>query len=372
MSVKEKDHEALMVSIGGGKGGVGKSMVSANLAVQYAQAGFKVILIDLDFGAANVHTIFGIRKPPKGLGEYFLTPGAKLKDFVVKTNVPNLSVVPGSGFVPELANLQHSRKVRLISQIKTLDADLVLLDLGAGSAHNVVDFFSLTHASIVVTTPEPTAVVNAYEFLKNVIYRILFRIFKNSSEITQILKASTQPNNKLGIQTVADLINHVEQQYPMIADSIRDICDDLDFYVIFNQARKATQAQLGRKLRDISQRYLHLNLNYLGMIYHNEEVSAAVFKMCPLSIHNPDSVTSKTLRRIAIQLFHQMSTRMLTGSHAEDFEEQVQRVMQNAQNDFTENLLTQKRLFRAKTDDPTLTKSPLAEVEQQQATHPND
>lgn len=366
MSVKTQDHEALMISIGGGKGGVGKSMVSANLAVQYAQAGMKVILIDLDFGAANVHTIFGIRRPPKGLGEYFLTPGAKLKDFVIPTNVPNLSIIPGSGFVPELANLQHSRKVKLIRQIKTLDADLVLLDLGAGSAHNVVDFFSLTHASVVVTTPEPTAIVNAYEFLKNVIYRILFRIFKNSSEITQILKASTQPNNPLGIHTVADLITHVEKQYPMIADSIRDICDDLDFYVIFNQARKSTQAQLGRKLRDISQRYLHLDLNYLGMVYHNEEVSTAVFKMCPLSVHNPDSVTSKTIRKIAIQLFHQVSSKMLTGEHAESFEDQVQRVMLNAREDFTENLLTQKRLFRAKIDDPTLEKSPLAEVENQE------
>ena len=357
--------EPLLISIGGGKGGVGKSMVSANLAVQYATAGMRVVLVDLDFGAANVHTIFGMRQPPQGLGEYFLTPGAKLRDFVLPTKIENLSIIPGSGFVPELANLQHSRKVRLIRQLRTLDADLVLLDLGAGSAHNVVDFFAMTSASVVVTTPEPTAIVNAYEFLKNVIYRILFRIFRNSPEITEVLKVSTKPNNSLKISTVTDLIQHVEKKYPMMADSIREICDDLDFYVILNQARKATQAQLGKKLRAICQRHLHLNLNVLGMVYHNEEVSAAVFKMSPITVHNPKSVSSQTLQRIAIQLFQQISSKMLTGEHAEDFEQQLERVMRHAQKDFRENLLTQRRLFRTKVDDPTLANPPLAEVEKQ-------
>src|SRR3989339_539924 len=116
--------EPLMMAIGGGKGGVGKSMISSNLAVQYALAGLKVIVIDLDFGAANLHTIFGLRQPSKSLGDYFSSPKSQLKDYFVPTSLDNLTLVPSSGFVPELANLKHQQRVKLINQIKTLEADL--------------------------------------------------------------------------------------------------------------------------------------------------------------------------------------------------------------------------------------------------------
>lgn len=357
-----KSQQPLLISIGGGKGGVGKSMVSANLAVNYAQAGMRVCLVDLDFGAANIHTIFGVRQPPKGLGEYFSTKRGQLEEFVVPTGIDNLQLIPGSGFVPELANLAHARKVKLIKQIQTLDFDLIILDLGAGSSYNVVDFFSMTQASLVVTTPEPTAIVNAYEFLKNVIYRILHRIFRNSPEVTKLLKIAAQPKNSEGIHTVTDIITAIAKKHPCIAESICDICADLDFYVVFNQARKSTQAQLGSKLRGIAQKHLHLDLNYLGMIYHNEEVSAAVFKMSPISVNNPDSVTSQSLRSIAIDLFRHVNRRLVTGERVENFDQQLERVMKNARQDYQENLLTQRRLFRERSEDHTLITSPLGDL----------
>ena len=203
--------EPILLAIGGGKGGVGKSMVSTNLAVHYTEAGLKTVLLDLDFGAANVHTIFGVRQPEKGLGDYFTTPRSQLEDFLIDSKLENLQLGAGSGFIPQLANLPHMKRTKLIKQIKSLPADLVMLDLGAGSSTNVIDFFSMTHAGIVVSTPEPTAIVNAYEFLKNVIYRILFRMFRNQPEITEILKISISPNNSLGITTIAELISEVEK-----------------------------------------------------------------------------------------------------------------------------------------------------------------
>jgi flagellar biosynthesis protein FlhG len=338
----------ITLSIGGGKGGVGKSMVSANLAVQYAKSGMRVILLDLDFGAANVHTLFGIRQPPKGLGDYFTTPRSKLEDYLVNTSHPNLRLAAGNGFVPELANLQHMRKVKLIKHIKQLDADLVLLDLGAGSANNVVDFFSMTHASVVVTSPEPTAVINAYEFLKNVVYRILFRMFRNQKEITSILKISTAPNNSLGITSIAELAKAVEEKDAWAAENIRTVCAKLDSYIILNQATSTAQANVGRKLRTICQNFLSLDLNYAGLIFHNQEVSTSVHRMIPLSLSDPECATSKVLKRIATQIFRQMVTRIKTGTHAHDFEEQVSQIVTHARKDYEDNLLVQKRIQRQK------------------------
>lgn len=343
----------LIIAIGGGKGGVGKSMISSNLAVQYAQAGLKVILIDLDFGAANLHTILGLRQPPKSLGEYFSTQRSQLKDFLVNTSIDHLQLVPSSGFVPELANIEHQQKVKLIQQIKDISADVVLLDLGAGTSLNVIDFFSMTHAGVIVTTPEPTAFLNAYEFLKNVVYRILFRMFRNQPEVTEILRVSVLPNNVLKITTVDELARAIERNHRWAAEQIRAICAELDFHLIFNQARRSSDVQLGAKLNQISQRFLGVTLNFAGMVFYNEEVSACVHKMCPISLLMPDSVTSRSLKRIALSTFQRMADKVLNRSAPASFEAQLSDVRGVAQRDFAQNLLVQRRYQREASKETT-------------------
>jgi flagellar biosynthesis protein FlhG len=342
MATEITRQEPLIIAIGGGKGGVGKSMVSANLGVQYAQAGCRVILIDLDIGAANLHTIFGIRQPPKSLGDFFMTSRTSLAEYVISTEVPNLQIIPGSGFVPELANLKHSQKVKLVNHIKALDADIILLDLGAGTSNHVVDFFSMTHAGIVVTTPEPTAIVNAYEFLKNVVYRILFRMFKNQEEIINILKMSVAPKNTLGISSVADLIRVISEKNPWAGKNIAEVCEGIDLYLVFNQTRKASDVELGMKLCTICHRFLNISLHFAGVIFHNEEVSASVFKMSPISLVYPESVTST----IPVSIFDQLTKNLINGKQAVDFDGELNQVMRHAKHDFQLNLLAQKRLLR--------------------------
>lgn len=337
--------EPVILSIGGGKGGVGKSMVSSNLSVQYAQAGLRVILIDLDFGAANIHTIFGHRNPSVGLGDYFTTPRSQLTDYLMESGLKGLQLIPGSGFVPELANLKHTQKHKLFRHLKTLNADLVVLDLGAGSANNVVDFFSMSTASVVVSTPEPTSVVNAYEFLKNVVYRILYRAFRKHEEIAQIVKDSINPHNTDQIHTVADILHKVEKRWPWMAEALLDLCHNLDFTIVFNMARKSSQAQLGTKLRKICEKHLCLKLNYAGIVYFNEEVPNSVFQMSPVSLHSPESITAKTLKRIANQILQDVAQHEVQGI-SDPFEKQLQRVEKDAKKDYVENLLTQKRLAR--------------------------
>jgi flagellar biosynthesis protein FlhG len=99
----------ILFAVGSGKGGVGKSFVSSNLAVQYAQAGLRVALLDMDFGAANLHTIFGISRS-KGWGDYFLDEKKDLKDYLTPTSIDRLSVILGSGFTAQLASLDEEKK----------------------------------------------------------------------------------------------------------------------------------------------------------------------------------------------------------------------------------------------------------------------
>lgn len=341
-----KKTNPLLLSIGGGKGGVGKSMVSSNLAIQFAQGGLRVALLDLDFGAANLHTIFGLRYPQHGLGDYFSQKKSELKNFLIETPVNNLWLAPGSGFIPELADLKYEDKIKLINHIKELDADIVLLDLGAGTSSNVVDFFSMTTAGIVVTTPEPTSIVNAYEFLKNIVYRALFRMFKKHPELLKIVKqSSTNENSQEGntpvIKTIEEIIKKIEKKYPWAAENISDLCKDFNFHLVFNQARDLGEVQLGRKLHDISKKYLNLNLGYSGILFYNEQVAASVHKMSPISLTEPESTTTKSLKKIASHTLKK-AIQKHRGEEILPFDDQYQHVLMNAQKDYQQYLLNRK------------------------------
>ena len=344
--MSNESNEPIILAIGGGKGGVGKSMLSSNLAVKYAQSGIRTILIDLDMGAANTHTIFGMRQAPRGLGDFLREKKKPLNEFLVKTQIKQLQIIPGSGFIPEIANLEHHHKVKMMNQIKELDADLILLDLGAGSSHHILDFFTLSHGSIVVTTPEPTAIVNAYEFLKNLIYRILFRMFKSQPEILNIVRKSTIANNSFNISNIPQLIQYLKKKNQWIGKNVEEVLQDLNFYFILNQARKTQDTQLGIKFNSICKKFLNLDVQFSGMVFHNSEVNMSILKMQPISLAFPDSVTSKTIQSLASQIFQHLASKILNEEQSIDSEKYLSLMQHKVRSDFTENLLTQKRLQR--------------------------
>src|SRR5204862_3174172 len=127
---------ARIVAVGGGKGGVGKSLVAANLAVALADSGRRVVLVDADLGAANQHTLFGIDQSNSGIQQLLAHEVKHLDDVAIPTAVPNLRIVVGSGAVPGAANINHGQKQKLLRHIRGLDADLVVVDVGAGTSHN--------------------------------------------------------------------------------------------------------------------------------------------------------------------------------------------------------------------------------------------
>lgn len=337
-----KRQRPIILSIGGGKGGVGKSLVSSNLAVHYAKQGLKVVAIDLDMGAANLHTIFGIRQPERSLSEFLMANEGSLSDYLVDTSLQGVQIIAGSGFVPELANMKHAQKVRIIQAMRELDADLLLLDLGAGSSNNIVDFFSMTSGGVVVTTPEPTALLNGYEFLKNVTYRILFRILKSDEELHSRVKKEVLSRSEGEGDTIDQVLSTIAAKKPFLAKSARELLSDLDFYLIFNQAKRPKDLELFSKLQEICKRYLGISLNISGVIYNSQEVPISVLNMTPISLSHPDGVTSRCLKRHANNILNSIVKREKTGFQ-EPLEGQIQRARLFAEQDFIDNLLAEKR-----------------------------
>ena len=165
--------EKTIWAVGGGKGGTGKSFVSASLAIQLASLEKDVTLIDADLGGPNLHTFLGMKESNLDLGDFVTNKVPNLKDTVILTPFVGLKLIKGTENVLFMSNLNYYKKLKLIRHIKAFDAKRVVVDIGTGASYNCIDFFLLSNPGILVVNPEPTSIEIAYNFLNSCIIRIL-------------------------------------------------------------------------------------------------------------------------------------------------------------------------------------------------------
>jgi flagellar biosynthesis protein FlhG len=200
-------------SVGGGKGGIGKSVITAALGWQLARLGKRVVLVDADLGGANLHTCLGVPAPQRSLADFVMRRVERIEDVAVETNFPRLRLISGAADLLTAANIKHQQKVRLLSHLRTVDADIVLMDLGAGTSFNILDFFLMSDVNLLVVVPEPTSVENGYRFIKSALFRRLRSVCADT-EAQEILDFAMDPSNLRGIRTPVELLSAVENDCP--------------------------------------------------------------------------------------------------------------------------------------------------------------
>ena len=294
-----------ILPIASGKGGVGKSLLAANLAIVLARAGRRVVLADLDFGGSNLHLILGQRGPRGGVGAFLNNPGMPFEDVIVGTDYENLLFIPGDGEIPGIANLASGQKRKLINRLRKLDADYLILDLGAGTSFNVMDFFLLSHRGIVVTTPTPTALVNAYLCLKNALFRLLTSSIKRGSEADGLLKQIIRDTEHLHRIYLPDLVSRLEAVDPQNVASYRQAARRFRPRLALNMLDDPADAERINRLRHSCSQYLGLELEHLGIIYRDELQDIALGARLPIVVYKPESVLSQAIERIADKVLEQ-------------------------------------------------------------------
>ena len=158
---------ATIVSFASGKGGVGKSVIAANLALLLAKKGKRVTLADLDIGGADIHILFGLMNPSLTLTDFLNRRVERLEDIAQALPVhSNLMLIPGTGDTLATANMPYAKKKRLIRHLKNLQTDVVIVDIGAGTSYHALDFFLMADHHVTVATPDPTSVLDLYRFIK--------------------------------------------------------------------------------------------------------------------------------------------------------------------------------------------------------------
>ncbi|MFH1985609.1 MAG: P-loop NTPase [Pseudomonadota bacterium] len=286
--------------IAGGKGGVGKSFVSASLGAFLAKLHQSVILVDLDLGAANLHTLLGLSPPVKGLHQFLNKSVLDLASVAVPTAIPNLQLISSCQCSMEVANLYHQQKIKIINAIRRLKADYVLLDLGAGTHFNTLDFFLSGEQGIVVMTPEPTAIENTIRFIRSVTIRKLKQLIKQH-EFHVIVRDAVDQAQK-GALNSPDVIERILRYDPDKKDLMLRCLGEFTFQLTINQFRKTNDARIGEKLRMVCSRHFYSRFDCLGLINYDDRVHDSILSRT-LYVHKyPYTTAAVDLRNIAGEL----------------------------------------------------------------------
>jgi len=290
-------------AIGGGKGGAGKSVVSTILAFWLARMGKRTVLVDLDLGGANQHTLLGIKNPLKTLNDFITRKFAALEDICIDTEAQNLRLISGASDVLSLANPHFSQKVKLINHFSRIDADYVMLDLGAGTSFNVLDFFLAANNKIVVLTPEPTSIQNAYIFIRNAVYRRLSRLSSKTPSLQALIKTAMDPKNVLKIRTVKELLMFIEESGGEdVMEVLKKEIDNIRLTVITNMARDNKEKNAGRIVQTVAEKYLTIQSTDLFSVSYDKQINAMVSDMVPLINLDQSSHAFANIYEIASKL----------------------------------------------------------------------
>lgn len=240
-----------IIAVTSGKGGVGKTNISINLALAYAQLGKKVIVLDADLGLANVNVILGII--PKYNLYHIIRKQKSMQDIILDTNYGIKIVAGASGFF-KIANLDEEERTSFINELSELSsADIIIIDTSAGVSSNVLAFVAAADEALIVTTPEPTAITDAYGIIK------------------------------------------------IIATEIDSM--DLGLKLIVNRVKTVTEGKkVAERVINIAGQFLNLKVDYLGYVYDDPTVSSSVLKQKPFLIAEPSCKASICVKQIASRL----------------------------------------------------------------------
>jgi len=290
-----------IIPVASGKGGVGKSLVAANLGVALAQAGQRVIVADLDLGASNLHLVLGHMAPQLGIGSFLNNLKLKLTDVLVETDVRGLRFISGDTEIPGTANLNTTQLKELVTQLLALeeDTDVLILDLGAGSHQSILDFFLLSGQGIVVSAPTVTAVLNAYVFLKNAVFRLMNTSFNKTTKVGKYLEKLRSEGTGTQKLHIPKILPEIEKLDSAAYERFKTRLDSLHPRLIMNMVSEPKDADVALKIRHSCEEYLDLKIEYLGVMYRDVIQDTALASKMPVTIYKPKSILSQAIYRIA-------------------------------------------------------------------------
>lgn len=246
-----QEHLARVITVTSGKGGVGKSNISLNLAIQFSRLRKKVVILDADFGLANIEVMLGIR-PQYNLSDVIFR-GRNVGEIITK-GPGNIGFVSGGSGIHELANLTSGQLKILVNVMYQLDniADIIIIDTGAGISDNVMEMILSSAEILLVATPEPASITDAY---------VLLKTLKNQDGYNR---------------------------------------DSLKIRLLGNRTQTREEGrELFEKLDSVVGKFLGMEMDYMGAVPYDSFLQKAVMKQRPVSLAYPNAPSSKAIQELA-------------------------------------------------------------------------
>ncbi len=308
-------HESLpvVVAIGSGKGGVGKSLVSANLGAELARLGNRTLVVDLDLGCANLHTYFGIAHPRVTVENFLSDPESNFLDLILPGPINGLGLVAGGRNDERtsarlLNNHVLGKLWRGIVNCKSnFNIDFVVLDLGAGTHVFTMELFSLAHIGIITVLPEPTSIENAYVFLKSHVTQLINNVGhqldreNEAAALAGILTTLTADNLDKGYLSA---IRAQYNNFPSVIKGLGSAVVARKLGILVNQTREREDRELGKSMEDICRRFFGLQAHDLGYLNYDESAWR--------SLRNQRLLVSDFPHSVIVQRLHQATHRLLS------------------------------------------------------------
>ncbi len=245
-SVPEKSGTRI-IAVASGKGGVGKTNISTNIALAYARLGKRVVLMDADLGLANVNVVLGVI--PKYNLYHLIRKQKSLTDILMDTSY-GIQIVAGASGFAKIANLTEDERESFVEELSALSAaDVIIIDTSAGVSNNVLSFVAAADEAIIVTTPEPTAITDAYGIIKII--------------------ATEIDNLSLGLKLIVNRVGSVTEG-----------------------------KQVAQRVINIASQFLNLKVDYLGYVYEDATVHQSVLRQKPFMVSDPKSRASICIQHI--------------------------------------------------------------------------
>lgn len=292
---------ATIISIASGKGGVGKSVIAANLAVLLAKKGKRVTLADLDIGGADIHILFGLMNPPLTLTDFLNRRVERLEDIAYALPVhSSLTLIPGTGDTLATANMPYAKKKRLIRHLKNLQSDIVIVDIGAGTSYHALDFFLMADHHVTVATPDPTSVLDLYRFIKLAAIRRVLASFLARGAMADALS----DRDFCSVEEVLEVAGHTDEASRVVAETaLRTFHPALILNRLSGRAHVNVAA-----LKKLLTEYIGGDLTLLGEVPDDSAMERAVRGYLPVADREPAAPAAVALAAIADALLTRMAS----------------------------------------------------------------
>ena len=271
----------LIVAVGGGKGGVGKSVISANLAVTYAQQGFRVLVVDLDLGCSNLHTHFGVAVPKRTLLDYAVRKQVPFIDVMQATPMGNVAFIAAGREEEWSSKLDTDLTVfnpfwdAIFAARQQLKVDVVIFDLGAGTNRHTMTFFNAAHLGLVTVLPEPTSIENAYVFLRMALWDLVTYVGEHlaqSDVAADIQHELAHVSSGSLAKGYVDCFRRLINTHPEFIHALAQALKGRHTGIIVNQVRNQNDIDIGKSMEHICQKYFGFQARFLGFLNHDESV----------------------------------------------------------------------------------------------------